>query len=110
MISWLTLISVVIPAYNEEKYLPATLASLTRAREFSVAKGCCPLEVHVVNNESTDLTGQIASASGAGVILERRHNIATVRNTGARAASGELLVFVDADTIVPESTNPDIAK
>lgn len=103
MISWLKRISVVIPAYNEEKYLPATLASLVRAKEFSVAKGCCPVELHVVNNDSTDQTGRIASASGASVILERRHNIAAVRNTGAKAASGELLVFVDADTIVPES-------
>ena len=103
MISWPTRISIIIPAYNEEKYLPATLASLIRAREFFVARQCCPIELLVVDNDSTDQTARIASGFGACVILERRHNIAVVRNTGAKAASGNLLVFVDADTIVPES-------
>jgi glycosyltransferase involved in cell wall biosynthesis len=94
---------VAIPAYNEEKYLPATLASLVRAREFFAAKGGRSIEILVVDNDSTDRTAQIASARGLHVIQETEHNIAKVRNTGARAASGEVLVFVDADTIVPES-------
>jgi glycosyltransferase involved in cell wall biosynthesis len=96
-------ISVAIPAYNEEKYLPATLASLIRAGEFFAAKEGRSIEILVVDNDSTDQTAHIASALGAHVIQEAEHNIAKVRNTGAKAVSGEVIVFVDADTLVPES-------
>jgi len=68
--------------------IAATLASLIRAREFLFAKHCCPIELLVGDNDSTDQTSRIASESGARVILERRRNIAVVRNTGAKAASG----------------------
>jgi glycosyltransferase involved in cell wall biosynthesis len=96
-------ISVAIPARNEEKYLPATLAALTRAREFLAAKGGRLIEILVVDNGSTDQTAQVAAASGARVIHEPEPNIAKVRNTGAKAASGEVLVFLDADTLVPQT-------
>jgi glycosyltransferase involved in cell wall biosynthesis len=90
-------ISVVIPAFNEESYLPATL---TRLRE-AISHCCCEVELIVVDNASSDRTGEIARLFGATVVHEAIHNIARVRNAGANAARGDILVFVDADTIVP---------
>jgi glycosyltransferase involved in cell wall biosynthesis len=87
-------VSVVIPAYNEELYLPKTLAALT------VALGSIPAEVIVVDNESKDSTRDIATDFGARIVDEPEHNIGRVRNTGAHEATGDLLVFLDADTLV----------
>lgn len=88
-------LSVVIPAYNEEKYLPATLAALKAAIVDADA------EIIVVDNESTDATRDISESNGVRVLNESEHNIARVRNTGAEAATGETIVFLDADTLVP---------
>jgi glycosyltransferase involved in cell wall biosynthesis len=88
-------ISVVIPAYNEETLLRATLKA--------VFTGCAEInecEVIVVDNESTDGTAEIAASYGSKVIAESIHNIATVRNRGAEEALGDLIVFIDADTII----------
>ena len=86
-------LSIIIPAYNEEKYLPATLAAINAA----VVPDA---EIILVDNESTDSTRKIAENYGTKIVDESVHNIAQVRNTGARAASGEVLAFLDADTIV----------
>lgn len=96
-------ISVIVPAYNEEKHLPATLGSLIRARDFLDANDPGLVELLVVDNGSTDQTAGIAGKLGARVVQESEHNIASVRNTGARTAARDILVFVDADTSVPES-------
>jgi glycosyltransferase involved in cell wall biosynthesis len=88
--------SIIIPAFNEEKYLPATLRSVRGALSGLSA------ETIVVDNESTDETPVIAARFGAKVIPESVHNIGRVRNTGARAAQGDVLVFIDADTLVPK--------
>ena len=88
-------LSIVIPAYNEEKYLPQTLDALNAALEDIDAS-----EVIVVDNQSTDSTAEIATMRGAKVITETEHNIGKVRNTGAANATGDVLVFIDADTIV----------
>jgi len=74
-------LSVVIPAYNEEKYLPATLAALKDALE-SIEDS----EIIVIDNESTDATREIAESYGARIVDEHEHNIGKVRNTGANAA------------------------
>ena len=91
------LISAVIPAFNEQVYLPATLSSLRDA--ISVCR--CGTELIVVDNESADRTSELARSFGAMVVREAVHNISRVRNAGARAARGDVLAFVDADTIVP---------
>jgi glycosyltransferase involved in cell wall biosynthesis len=91
------LISVIIPAFNEESYLPTTLSSLRDA----VSACWCAAELIVVDNESTDRTSEIAQSFGATVVHETVHNISMVRNAGARASRGDVLAFVDADTIVP---------
>ncbi len=96
------LISVVIPAFNEEDYLGETLASLGRATAFLHKKEAISAEIIVVDNESLDSTADVARDFGATVVKETWHNVAKVRNTGARFANGEVLVFVDADTSVPE--------
>jgi glycosyltransferase involved in cell wall biosynthesis len=96
------LISVVIPAFNEEAYLGRTLAGLGRAAAFLRVKKNLSAEVFVVDNDSSDSTADVARAFGAAVVKEAQHNVAKVRNAGAWAAGGDVLVFVDADTSVPE--------
>src|SRR5687768_15757575 len=88
-------LSVVIPAYNEEKYLPRTLDALR-----SAVMSRDRTEIIIVDNESTDGTRKIAESCGAKVVIEHEHNIAKVRNTGAAAANGSVIIFLDADTIV----------
>ena len=90
------MLSVIIPAYNEEKLLPEALEAVRGALE-KIAEA----ELIVVDNESTDSTREIAEKAGARLISESIHNIARVRNTGARNAEGNILVFIDADTVVP---------
>lgn len=97
--------SIIIPAYNEEKYLPATLESINKA--LSIVPDHC--EILVVDNESTDQTRRIAETFGARVLLEREHNISRVRNAGAENAAGDVLIFLDADTLVPEALFQKIA-
>lgn len=98
-------ISVIIPAYNEAKYLPATLEKIRVA----LSKVDGDSEIIVVDNKSTDASGQIAGGFGAKVLTETEHNIGKVRNTGAKSAGGDVLVFVDADTLVPETLLQKIA-
>lgn len=90
-------ISIIIPAYNEEKYLFATLEKIGAG----LADIDSEAEIIVVDNESEDKTPQIAKDFGAIVFTEKKHNIAQVRNTGANNASGDVLIFIDADTLVP---------
>src|SRR5262245_16078791 len=88
------MLSFIIPAYNEEAYLPGTLTALYAA----VDKIGREFEVIVVNDASTDATGEIARGRGARVIDVAYRQIAATRNAGGRAARGEILFFVDADT------------
>lgn len=91
--------SIIIPAYNEERCLPGTLAHIRKA--LSIA--ACPSEIIVVDNDSQDRTKQVAESFGATVVLEKEHNISRVRNAGADDATGDVLIFIDADTLVPEA-------
>jgi glycosyltransferase involved in cell wall biosynthesis len=93
------LISFIIPAHNEEALLGATLDALgTAIREVGAMA-----EIVVVDDGSTDRTAAIARERGARVVSVNVRQIAAARNAGAREAHGDLLVFVDADTIVPAS-------
>lgn len=87
-------ISVVIPAYNEERYLPHCLASLQKQTH-------PPLEVIVVDNNSTDKTAEIAKSLGAKVVFEKKQGIAHARDAGFKAVKGEIIARTDADSQVP---------
>jgi glycosyltransferase involved in cell wall biosynthesis len=90
-------LSIIVPAYNEEAFLAATLKALHAA----AAGVGGDYEMIVVDDGSTDRTAEIARELGARVVAVHVRQIAAARNAGARAAGGEVLVFVDADTIVP---------
>jgi glycosyltransferase involved in cell wall biosynthesis len=90
-------ISIIIPAYNEESLLAATLLQL----QASAAAAGELYEMIVVDDGSTDRTAEIASAHHARVVSVQVRQIGAARNAGAKVATGELLVFVDADTLVP---------
>jgi glycosyltransferase involved in cell wall biosynthesis len=92
-------ISVIVPAYNEEQCLPETLERIGRA--LSIAAH--PSEIIVVDNDSQDRTRHIAEEFLAKVVLEKEHNISKVRNTGAENSNGDVLIFIDADTLVTET-------
>jgi len=91
-------ISLILPAYNEESLLPSTLASLRSS--FGKLLGD-QMEIVVCDNNSSDRTASVAQQHGARVIFEPHNQIARARNTGARVALGDWLIFVDADTCVP---------
>jgi len=90
-------ISVVVPAFNEEMLLPATLRSIRAAMSAFDARGW-ESELIVCDNNSTDGTAEAARAGGAQVVFEAFNQIARARNTGASRASGDWLIFVDADS------------
>ena len=90
------MISFVVPAYNEERYLAATLESIHAAARQAGE----PYEIVVANDASTDATPELAARGGARVVTVRNRQIAATRNAGARAAVGDVLIFVDGDTHV----------
>jgi len=94
--------SLIIPAYNEARFLPRLLDSLDIARAAYGDPGA--IEVIVADNLSTDATAEIPAARGCRVVRAEKRVIAAVRNAGARSARGEILAFVDADSQVHRDT------
>ena len=90
------MISFIVPAYNEEQCLAETLDAL---HTVGAALGEA-YEVLVVSDASTDLTASIAIEKRAMLVSVAHRQIAATRNSGARAAVGDFLIFVDADTVV----------
>jgi glycosyltransferase involved in cell wall biosynthesis len=90
------MISFIVPAHNEEFELSPTLAAIQAAS----SNNAQPYEIVVVDDASTDATPEIAAQAGAKIVRINRRQIAAARNAGARAAQGEYLFFVDADTRV----------
>jgi glycosyltransferase involved in cell wall biosynthesis len=90
-------VSVVLPAFNEEKLLPAALAAVKAAASAFTSRGW-EWECVVCDNNSTDGTAAVARAGGATVVFEPVNQIGRARDAGARAATGEWLVFIDADS------------
>jgi glycosyltransferase involved in cell wall biosynthesis len=88
-------VSIVIPAYNEEKNILRTLLSLSS----STTKR--PVEIIVVNNNSQDNTGSLVIAAGVKCIPEQKQGITAARNAGLAAATGKYILNADADSIYP---------
>jgi glycosyltransferase involved in cell wall biosynthesis len=85
-------VSVVIPAYNAERFLPETLRSVFE-------QSTPPDEVIVVDDGSSDGTGAVARSFGATVIALSNGGVSAARNAGSRAARGEYIAFLDADDL-----------
>lgn len=89
--------SVIVPAYNEQAWLDASLPALKKAMETVDVPG----EIIVVDNNSSDRTAAVARQHGARVVFEPINQISRARNAGAKCARGAYLVFLDADTLLP---------
>jgi len=88
-------VSVIIPVYNEEDYLYQCLNHLCQQ------KTKIAFEIIVVDNNSTDQTKKIAQTQRCRVIGERQQGAAFARNKGAQIALGEIIIFIDADCLLP---------
>jgi len=95
-------VSVVIPAFNEEKLLGACLDSVRAA--FAAQPGGTEHEVVVCDNNSSDGTAALAASRGVKTVFEPLNRIGCARNSGAAAASGEWLLFIDADSRLSPDT------
>ena len=92
-------VSFVVPAYNEERLLPACLAAI-RAE---IERTGCTAEVIVVNNASTDTTADIAAAAPGVVVVDQPvKGLVQARSAGFQASRGLLIANIDADTLIPE--------
>ena len=101
-------ISVIIPAFNEERLIGETLRQVQAATVAFSRRGW-ETETIVCDNNSTDRTAELARAGGAVVVFEPVNQIARARNCGAAVASGDWLVFVDADSHPSEELFADVA-
>jgi glycosyltransferase involved in cell wall biosynthesis len=94
------MISFIVPAHNEEHVIGSTLASIHVAAREARRQ----YEIVVVDDSSTDSTAAVAIRHDARVVSVKCRQIAAARNTGAREAAGDVLIFVDADTLVSGRT------
>jgi glycosyltransferase involved in cell wall biosynthesis len=101
--------SVVIPAHDEEACLPRLLQPLDTARR-AHAGGAGAIEVIVVDDGSADRSADIARERGCRVIAIDARRMAKARNAGARAAAGDVLAFVDADSRIHPDTFNEIDR
>ncbi len=88
-------VSIIIPALNEEKYLPGCLRSIENL-DFPKDQ----IEVIVIDNGSTDKTKEVAVNHGAEFLQDSTLNVSGLRNLGAMHAKNDILAFVDADCLV----------
>jgi glycosyltransferase involved in cell wall biosynthesis len=87
-------LSIIIPAYNEAAHIVDAVDAARAAAEHAGE----PFEIIVVNDDSADNTAALAERAGARVLHVHKRQIAAVRNAGAAAASGNVLVFIDGDS------------
>ncbi len=102
-------LSIVIPAFNEARLIEQTLRSVTTSLAANAESGFSS-EVIVVDNNSTDNTAELARQTGARVVFEPINQIGRARNAGAAQASGEWLLFLDADSVLSAGLLADIFR
>jgi GT2 family glycosyltransferase len=102
------LISVIVPAFNEERLLGESLRQ-AQAAMTAFTRRHWDTELIVCDNNSTDTTAAVARAAGATVVFEPVNQISRARNRGAAAATGDWLIFVDADTHPSAALFDDVA-
>lgn len=100
-------LSIVIPAFNETRLIERTLLSITDSLEVNHQPGFTS-EVIVVDNNSTDNTAELAKQAGATVVFEPINQIGRARNAGAAHATGDWLLFLDADSLLSPKLLADI--
>lgn len=92
----LPLVSIVVPAWNEEKYVADCIASIKEQ------KTDFPFELIVIDNASTDRTGDVASYLGARVVKENKKGLSFARQRGLDVARGKYIIYIDADVRIPK--------
>jgi len=97
-------VSIIIPTLNEEKYIEKTLKAL-KNQDFEGK-----FEIIVADGMSKDNTVKIAEKYADKIILVKKRGIAAGRNEGARVAKGDVLIFVDADTVLLPNTISELVK
>jgi glycosyltransferase involved in cell wall biosynthesis len=90
-------VSIVVPAFNEEKLIANSVEAIRSSCEALIERGW-GWEIIVCDNNSSDRTAELARSAGASVIFEPINQISRARNTGASVATGDWLIFVDADS------------
>ncbi len=96
-------VSIIIPARNEEKYLPSCLESISN---LNYPKK--DIEVIVVDNGSTDNTREIAKSCGATVLCDDSLNVSGLRSLGVAKSTGEIIAFVDAGFVALKNPQKDV--
>lgn len=102
-------LSIIIPAFNEERLIDQCLRSVA-ASTVANAKPGFTSEVIVVDNNSADNTAELARRAGAQVVFEPINQIGRARNTGAVQATGDWLLFLDADSLLNPGLLADILE
>ena len=98
--------SIVIPAYDEEHFLPKCLDAIDRA----AGRLGEPVEVIVADNASRDRTADIARERGARVVRVEEKCLAIIRNRGAAQATGKYVAFIDADTFMSDNMLVEVKR
>jgi glycosyltransferase involved in cell wall biosynthesis len=102
-------LSIIIPAFNEERLIGRCLQSISTSVAANYKSGFT-YEIIVVDNNSTDDTARLAREAGASVVFEPINHIGRARNTGAAEAQGDWLLFVDADSILSPGLLSEILR
>jgi glycosyltransferase involved in cell wall biosynthesis len=102
-------LSIIVPAFNEEQLILDCLNSIQESVSANSKPGFT-YEIIVVDNNSTDKTAQLATQAGATVVFEPINQIGRARNSGAAVATGDWLLFVDADSLLNVNMVADILR
>lgn len=102
-------LSIIIPAFNEQQLILECLRSIQESVSAN-PKADFTHEVIVVDNNSTDKTAELAKQAGATVVFEPINQIGRARNAGAAVATGDWLLFVDADSLLNPGMINDILQ